>query len=841
MGIKCPKCQSNNPDTQQYCGECGTQLILLEEIPASPTKTLETPKEELTTGSTFAGRYQIIEELGKGGMGKVYKAHDTEIKEKVALKLLMPEIASDEKTIERFRNEIRLARKIVHKNVGRMYDLSKADGTYFITMEYVEGQDLRGLIRQSRQLTVGTTINIAKQVSEGLAEAHKLGVVHRDLKPSNVMIDKEGNARIMDFGIARSVKGKGITGAGVMIGTPEYMSPEQVEVKEVDQRSDIYSLGVILYEMVTGRVPFEGETPLGIAMKHKSEMPKDPREINAQIPEDLSRVILRCMEKDKNNRYQSAGDVRSELIRIDEGIPTTEKVVPKRKPITSREITVTFGMKKLFIPALVVVVLVIAAVVVWQLLPKEEPVSLPPGKPSIAVLPFDDLSPQKDQGYLCDGFAESIINALTKVEDLRVPARTSSFSFKGKEQDIQEIGEKLNVKTVLEGSVQKAGNRVRITVQLINVADESLVWSEQYNRELNDVFAIQDEITLAIIDKLKVKLLGEEKAKLVKRYTENLEAYNLYLRGRYFSNRQTEAGYKKSIEYFEKAINLEKTYALAYVGLAHCYKELSRVFSLSRNEGYPKAKEALMKALKLDETLGEAYAILASIMFVSDWNMSGPEEVFQRAIKFSPGSVNVYKLYAQYLTWTGKYDEAIAIAKRAVELDPLTPSNNWLDWAYFYANRYDESISQLKNVLDLDPNFVWAHVYLAHNYTMKGMYAEAIVHADKVESISLSVDDHLLLSTVGGDYARSGRQDKAQEILEKLLGLPKEKSVDPMIVAGIYAALGDKDKAFDWLTKAYEARSGLMVYLQAYGQTFLKDLSSDPRYIELLNKMGFEK
>lgn len=319
MGVKCPKCQHENPDGTSFCGKCGTRLHSLEEIDV--TETLETPKKELTTGFTFANRYQIIEELGKGGMGKVYKVLDKETNEKVALKLIKPEIAADEKTIERFRNELTTARKISQKYVCRMYDLNREEGSYFITMEYVPGEDLKDFMKRSGQLAVGTVIRIIKQVCEGLEEAHRLGIVHRDLKPSNIMIDKEGNARIMDFGIARSLEAKGITGAGVMIGTPEYMSPEQAEVKEVDQRSDIYSLGVILYEMVTGRVPFEGETPLGIAMKHKIEMPKDPRELNDQIPEAISHLILKCMEKEREKRYQEAEEILSELKNIEEGIP----------------------------------------------------------------------------------------------------------------------------------------------------------------------------------------------------------------------------------------------------------------------------------------------------------------------------------------------------------------------------------------------------------------------------------------------------------------------------------------------------------------------------------------
>jgi serine/threonine protein kinase len=517
--MQCPDCKTENPNESVFCAKCGTQIGETEKKPL-PTQTIEAPREELTTGSTFAGRYQIIEELGKGGMGKVYKAHDTEIKEKIALKLIKPEISADKKTIERFQNELKFARKIGHRNVCRMYDLNKEEGSYYITMEYVSGEDLKSFIRRVGQLPSGKAISIAKQVAEGLTEAHRLGVIHRDLKPSNIMIDKDGNARIMDFGIARSVEAKGITGAGVMIGTPEYMPPEQAEAKEVDQRSDIYSLGVILYEMVSGRVPFEGDTALSIAMKHKGEAPKDPREFNSQISEDLSRVILRCLEKDKDRRYQSADDVMSELEGIEKGIPTTERVIPERKPLTSREITVTFGLRKLFIPALVIIGIVIIGVAIWQLLPPKEAISpAPSGKPSLAVMYFKNNTGDESLDHWRSALSELLISDLTQSKYIRVLSSDKLFSILRKldlleersyaTEDLHEVAVQGQATHILQGVLTKAGENFRINLTIQHASTGEPIGSESAEGEGEESFHLMvDELTLKI--KANFALKAEE-------------------------------------------------------------------------------------------------------------------------------------------------------------------------------------------------------------------------------------------------------------------------------------------------------------------------------------------
>jgi serine/threonine protein kinase/Flp pilus assembly protein TadD len=783
--IKCPKCNADNPDSSRFCADCGTQLSSIEDVKV--TETMEAPKEELTTGSTFARRYQIIEELGKGGMGRVYKVLDTKINEKIAIKLIKPEIAKDKKTIERFSNELRLTRKIRHKNVCGMFDLGEEKGTHYITMEFIPGEDLRSSIRRFGQLPIRKSISIAAQICEGLAEAHRLGVVHRDLKSSNIMIDKEGNVRIMDFGIARSIEAKGITGAGVMIGTPEYMSPEQVEGKEVDQRSDIYSLGVILYEMVTGRVPFEGETALSIAMKQKTEKPMDPRLLNHLLPDDLSQIIMKCLEKDRKNRYKNTEELLSEIIKIEKS-----QKVGKEKDLT---------------------------------------------KPSIAVLPFRDMSPQKDQDYFCEGMAEELINALTKIEGLHVAARTSAFQFKGKDLNVRKIGEDLGVKTVLEGSVRKAGDRLRITAQLINISDGYHLWSEKYDRDMEDIFAIQDEISLSIVDSLKLKLLKKEKAQLIKRYTEDQEAYSLYLKGRYFWNRRYEGGLQKGIEYFQKAIEKDASLAPAYAGIADCYCVMGIYNWIPPKEAYPKAKAATLKALEIDNTLSEAHASLGWIKMFYDWDWAAAEKAFQRAIELNPNYATAHEWYAMFLAPMARFDEAISELKKAQELDPLSLIIQAMGgYVYSFAGLSDKAIESCHKTIEMDPNFMLTYFYLGNAYIWNSKWKEAISAFQKLAA--LSGEGPLALGFLGFSYGMDGQKAEAQKILDRLNRQSEDKDAFPFFKSLVHIGLGDKARALDWLEKAFDEKESMIAAIKIWPP--FDSLRQESRFEALLRKLRLE-
>jgi serine/threonine protein kinase/Tfp pilus assembly protein PilF len=823
VAAKCPNCQSDNPDNAKFCSECAAPLQPVQERVV--TKTIEIPMETFTRGTIFAERYEIIEELGKGGMGHVFHVTDKETNEEIALKLIKPEIALDKKTIGRFRNELILARKIRHKNICGMYDLSEYEGTYYITMEYIPGEDLQSLVKRVGRLDTGTAIKIAKQVCEGLGEAHRLGVVHRDLKPSNIMIDREGNARIMDFGIARSLSTKSMTGEGMIIGTPEYMSPEQAEAKEVDPRSDIYSLGIILYEMLTGQLPFDGDTPLSIAMKHQREKPKDPRVMNSQIPKELCWIILKCLEKNKGDRYETSAKILSELDKIEQD-----------QSKTGGRKSAFYASKRLLIPALITLALIGAILIALQILPQRLSRILPENITSIAVLPFEDLSPQKDQEYFCDGMTDEIIAKLSTLEGLKVISRTSVMQYKYTDTDAKQIGQDLGVKTILEGSVRKEENDIRITIQLVNAEDRFQIWADSYDQKLERIFEIQSDIAENIAASLRTELSPEIKERIKKRPTENLGAYKLLLQGRYFWNQRTVEGFRKAIRYFEDAIDEDPTFALAYVGLAESYNLLGGYEFQRPREVYPKAREAAMKALEIDEDIAEAHTALAWNKFRFEMDWDGANAEFLKGIELNPNSASTHSWYSMFLVHVGRFDEAIGAGERALELDPLSlPGKTQLGFTLFVAGRYDEAIETLESVLEMNPNFAWANSVLGEVYERNGKYTEAIAYYRK--AIEYYGDSPtLFIGFLGHAYGKNGQIEEAKKILNDLKNLSQQQYVSPFAMAIVYLGMGQKDQAFTLFEKAFDERSTQMSFLKF--EFRFDPVRSDPRFIALLKKAG---
>ena len=798
MAIQCPKCQHENPDDTIYCGKCTTPLKSPEDL--GVTETVETPKEELTRGTTFAGRYEIIEELGRGGMGKVYRVEDTKLKQEVALKLIKPEIASDKKTIERFRNELKTARMISHKNVCRMFDMGEAKDSHFITMEFIRGEDLKSLIQKMGQLSAGQAVTIAKQICDGLIEAHKLGVIHRDLKPQNIMIDKRGEARIMDFGIARSLEGRGITGAGVMIGTPDYMSPEQVEGKETDQRSDIYSLGVILYEMVTGRVPFEGDTALSIAVKHKTETPKAPIELNSQIPDALNSLILRCLEKDKQNRYQSAGELRSELENIDKGIPTTERIVTERKPLTSREITVTFGLKKLFVPVLLVIALAIIAVIIWQVIPKKGSVPSPPaGKPSLAIMYFENNSRDKSLDNWRDALAEMLITDLSQSKFLHVTSTDQTYTVlrkldllekeKYSTDDLQKAAREARVQNILNGSFITAGDKFIINVALLNTESRDVIdsWREEGSGEESITQSV-DRITKRV--KTALNLSPEQIASDIDRAvgditTSSPEALKHFNEGsRYYRLGES----RKAIDSFEKAIAIDPEFAMAYRNMAGAYQNLDyptrwrdyrkKAFELSgrvtdreryriQGDYFRRAPETVDKAIEALEKLLEIYP--------DDW--------------IGNNSMGMIYLGAEEWDTAQKYFE-VNVNNRV----EATQSYGNLALVYRYQGLYDKAREVYEIYLNEMGDNAWIRRGLAWNYVYQGEYDLGLAELDKAAALS---ENYQIIMDRGEIFLAEGDLAKAETEYQKLLidNEPMARVAHLTHICGLYVYQGRYQEA----------------------------------------------
>ena len=781
--MNCPKCGFDNPSDSKFCKECGTQLISFEKIP-SRTETFEAPIQELTTGSTFADRYQIIEELGKGGMGKVYKVFDKEIEAKMALKLIKSEVSADRTTIERFRNELKIARDISHKNICRMYDLGREAGNYFITMEYVSGEDLKSFIRRSRQLVVGTALFIAKQVCEGLAEAHRLGVVHRDLKPSNIMIDREGNAKIMDFGIARSISTKGITGAGVIIGTPEYMSPEQVEGKEVDQRSDLYSLGVIIYEMLTGQVPFEGDTPFTIGVKHKSEIPKDPRELNTQIPQDLSRLVLKCLEKDKERRYQSADEFRTDLEKIEKGIPTTERPIPKRKTVTSKPITVTFSRKKLMIPVLLIALVAIAAVI-WFVFLKKGGLPLPEQKRSIAVISFENQTGDKAYDYLSKVIPNLLITNLEqsgyfnvttweRIRDLLKQIGKGDIEFISSDVGF-ELCRKDEVGVIVLGFVSKSGNTFVTDAKVLDVGTKKLLGTANSRGDSPDsIFKNQiDDLSRQIAKSVGLSERRIEAAKMQLRdvTTSSTEAYNHYLKGR---EKLVDFDWDGARQSFEKAVELDPTFAAAHYFLAWAH-------AMSNNGR--EADEALKKA----------------------WDFSKKATEKERLLIQAPYARTVKK----------DSEKGLRILQEAAKKYPKDKDVHYvLAIAYGQMARHEQTIEEYNKVLSLDPNYPDALNLVAYEYMALKNFEKAVEYFKRYVSVLPGKPNPL--DSLAEAYFQMGKLDEAVKNYRKALEVKPDFYGSMAMLGYIHAFKEDYSEASKWLDQYIEAAPSSGIKLLGY-------------------------
>jgi serine/threonine protein kinase/thioredoxin-like negative regulator of GroEL len=787
-----------------------------------PSETLRMPVQELTTGATFGGRYQIIEELGKGGMGKVYKVFDAKIQEKVALKLIRPEVAADPETIERFSNELKLARRVRHENVCGMFDLGEWEGAHFITMEYVSGEDLKSFIRRSRHLTVETAVGIAREICLGLAAAHKLGVIHRDLKPGNIMIDRDGNARIMDFGIARSLKAKGITGAGMMIGTPEYMSPEQAEGKEVEQRSDIYSLGVILFEMLTGRVPFEGETPLGVAIKHKTEMPPDPRKLNPQIPESLSQLILRSMEKDRAKRYQSADEMLADLGKIESGLPTTAREAPKRKPFTSKEITVKFNVKKLFVPLAAIILLAIAAIVALRFIPRKGGDSPSPGIPSLAILYFKNNTGDPQMDFWRSALAESLITDISQSKYIRVLSwdevygtlkdlnllEAQSFTT----EDLKKVAENGQAEYVLQGSLSRAGDKFRIETTLRQIKSGQASAPETARVEgtgEQSIYTMVDELTKKTKESLKLtreQIAGDIDYEIGQVTTSSPEAYKYFQQG---FELQKKARFKEAVPLYKKALEIDPEFALAYCFLSQA--------SSGTGVPPPESRMYIEKALALsgrlpdrerwrieasyyswsEESWGRSIEALTRLLSLYPWDFDAANdlgihyyneeepgkaiEVFENVLKYYP--VPKFEMFlgnlAAFYCLAGEFMKAEKILEDYLtEVGENGTVRLYLSTVYLHQGRFEAAIAQADKAVQADPAMKSDVIYRGRAFQAMGNWSAAEKEYPKNVGKENSGPSLTARGALAGLFSERGQFRKAIGILEEALK-PKGVAVTP--------------------------------------------------------------
>jgi len=763
-------------------------------------------------------------------MGEVYLAEDTQLDRKVAFKVLPAEVASDPDRMRRFVREAKAASALKHANVAGIYELGEDDGIRFIAMEYVEGETLDLKIAK-KPLELSNIIETATQISDALDEAHSKGIIHRDLKPANIMLTTKSQVKVLDFGLAKmqqdsnaeassQINTMSRTQPGLAMGTLPYMSPEQALGKQVDHRSDIFSFGIVLYQMTTSRLPFSGSTAPELIGQLLHTQPEAVARFHYGLPDELERIIRKCLEKDPERRYQSARELTIDLQSLKRD--TEPSAV---KPAYQKRVRRFY-----VIPGLVLVILAASGIGLYSYLHREEPIR------SIAVLPFENISNSADTEYLSDGITESLINSLSQLPDLTVIARTSVFQYKGKAVDPQKVGRDLKVQAILTGRVTQRNEELSISAELIDTRNNHHLWGEQYNQQLSNIFAIQGQIASTITENLRLKLSSLQKTQLTKSPTENPEAYQLYVKGRYYWNQATEEGLIKAIDYYHQAIEKDPAYAMAYAGLAEAYGLAPGDINFPPREAMPKAVEAAQRALQLDHHLAEAEAVLASVRFWYDWDWDNAEKGFNRALELNPSSAGVYEQYAWYLVLMGRSSESKVEFERAQQLDPLS-ANIQAEQCVpdIFLGHYDKEIEAChRKAIDMDPNFFMSHFAIGRVYELEGKYPQAIESFTKSFQLGNSP---IALGWLGNAYALSGNKNQALKVIEQLNRLSEQRRyLSPSYYALIYIGLGDKDQAFHWLEEGYRQRDPFMTFLKV--DPSLNPLRSDPRFAELLRRVG---
>jgi serine/threonine protein kinase/Tfp pilus assembly protein PilF len=782
-------------------------------------------------GQTIS-HYRIVGKLGSGGMGVVYEAEDIRLGRRVALKFLPENLVRNQRALQRFEREARAASSLNHPNICTIYEVEEHDRQPVIVMELLEGESLKQRIHEG-PISTEDVLDFGIQASDALEAAHAKGIIHRDIKPGNIFVIGHSRVKVLDFGLAKvrpshdaeaPLEEESITVEGIIPGTTAYMSPEQVRGEEIDTRSDLFSLGVVLYEMATGYRPFAGKTSALITEAILNRDPAPPTQLNPHIPPAFQKVILRAMEKDRNLRYQRAADMRAELQRLKRNSESGARAAETQTesldiPATSR--LSSSGERR-------------AATSTGQTAAVRTP-RVPKIIDSLAVLPFENASGNPDHEYLSDGITGSLINSLATLPKLRVMAQSTVGRYKGQKIDPQAIGRELNVRAVLTGRMMQSGSALRIWAELVDVATGSQLWGGQYDRKPGDIFVVQDEISNEISGKLRLQLTRAQKKRLTKRHTEDPEAYRLYLKGRHHWNRWTEEGFNKAIEYFQKAVEKDPDYALAYAGLADSYVLLGWNSYLPPNEVFPKGKAAAIAALRLDPDLAEAHTSLAAVLWLHDWQWEKAQTEFKRSLEISPTYPTGNHWYAESVMTMGRQEEALAKMKNSQELDPLSLIINVaVGWAYYHARRHDEALEQLLRTAELDPNYPVTNWILGLVHREMGRDELAITEGEK--AVNLSGGSPMMRAALAHTQGKAGRTKEALQTLEDLTNLAKQKYVAPYFIAGIHVGLGENDRAIEYLEKSYAEHCHWLIYLHI--DPSMDSLRDDSRFKDLLSRVG---